>query len=319
MLCGMARAAPKMIGRILQEGAENNRDVGENTCTDLLMLAFAACRNAGVSSWQPEIGARYSEERRTGADIEWWFVSRDDDSYLRVLVQCKRLYTRAGPSSLHRHRRAATWGYDMLHHESPAGILQAVTLANYARRPLDGFLSWPLYAFFNRSDVPSPVMHRVDGSECGLVEGINLACGYVMEKHLLAKKSAFARRVTALRPWLWSLHDLFCPEAHVRVANASANDMILFLLADATHDATTTVGLAPHPRVIAERLRRMTDNESEQVPHVGRGIPNHVLNDLDQRAAETRTTTGLKRIVFEHRAPSVFVDGRIVWPSEQQE
>ena len=107
----------------------------------------------------------FPDEPRTGADMEWNFVSGDWRSFYRIYIQAKRLYGTG--------KSWKRYSYRELLHES-GGRLQAVTLADTARNAGPG--CYPLYAFYN----PKHVCEKAARAGEDQVAGVSLVDGYVI-------------------------------------------------------------------------------------------------------------------------------------------
>lgn len=193
-LCAFASWFPARVGADLEEARALAYQSRETSWTDHMLLELKKLRN-------PHILVQNSNERVTGADMDWHFVSRNGRRHLHLAVQAK---------ILHYTTVRAPYRYGELAYPDKTGR-QSRQLTNFAKRQLAaGFATYPLYLFYN----PSSVVPR--SSACS--PGVTLANAYRVRNHLdVARKKAGNGKVPlqdhefwSVSPLMFCLHRIFC-------------------------------------------------------------------------------------------------------------
>jgi len=191
MFCQFAREFPPFAAELLDRGARRKRAIREDTITDLFVAATVPLASFNVF-------VDFSEERRTGADMEWWFYSMEPRGLLRIIVQAKKI-----------HGKGANWkrlSYRELAHPDNSGRQFDDLVAEVRSSSVPTYL---LYAFYNTERACS----LANSSSGPLVEGVSLADGRDVGKivaDIVAQKSREARSLKRLRPLFFPLTHIFC-------------------------------------------------------------------------------------------------------------
>lgn len=193
-LCAFADWFPILVAGELEQARTLNYQSRETSWTDRMLLEVKKLRD-------PRNVVKNSNERVTGADMDWHFVRRDGRRHLHLAVQAKILhYTR--PRAPHR--------YEELAYPDRSGR-QSRQLTKFARTQLkQGFNTFPLYLFYNpASAVAWPI-------PCS--PGITHASAYRIAHHLnVARQSSSDSKVSlqalefeTVEPLMFCLHSIFC-------------------------------------------------------------------------------------------------------------
>lgn len=193
-LCAFADWFPNQVAAELEQARLLLHQSRETSWTDRMLLELRKLRD-------PRIVVQNSNERVTGADMDWHFVRYDGRRHLHLAVQAKILHYTAVRTP---HR------YGELAHPKRTGR-QSRQLTNYARRQLKaGGNTFPMYLFYNPASVAR--WHRF----CS--PGVTLASAYRIKHHLdSARKSSTDNKVPlpalefgAVAPLMFCLHRIFC-------------------------------------------------------------------------------------------------------------
>jgi hypothetical protein len=230
-LCGLADWLPSLVAAELEEARTLAHQSRETSWTDRMLLELKKLRD-------PRIIVQNSNERVTGADMDWHFVRHDGRRHLHLAVQAK---------ILHYTTTRVPHRYGELAHPKRSGR-QSRQLTNYAKRQLRaGLNTFPLYLFYN----PASVWH----AGWGCSPGITLAGAYRVRHHLdRARRGTTDNRVplqavefSAARPLMFCLHATFCQPNH---AIPSPDEVAKALAAVDTRIGRGTIR-GPRPPILA--------------------------------------------------------------------
>ncbi|MFD4955251.1 DUF6615 family protein [Streptomyces sp. NPDC058451] len=200
-----ARRVHHRMGRARAVGSE----MSETTLTELLLTELAYCDPA---RWR--IVKYTSEERRTGADWDWW-IQKMDLQWIRLRVQAKHLY----PDN----------SYVQLNHKigGPGGQLQRDVLIESSQREgtAGGVSTFPIYAFYN----------CLEGARsepwlcCGLnryqpLLGITMAPASAVSKLAAARTVRYVDILPTARPFSCVVH---CPRGRSVADSAGSHAQAL--------------------------------------------------------------------------------------------
>ncbi|MEN6541695.1 DUF6615 family protein [Parvibaculum sp.] len=192
-LCAFADWFPSQVAAELEQARTLKHQSRETSWTDRMLLELKKLRD-------PRIIVQNSNERVTGADMDWHFVDFGG-RHLHLAVQAK---------ILHYTATQTPYRYGDLAYPDWTGG-QSRQLTNFARRQLrGGFSTFPLYLFYNPAVIaPWP---------WSCASGIMLASGYRIRDHLdrerrnsaTNKVPSQAVEFTKIRPLMFCLHAIFC-------------------------------------------------------------------------------------------------------------
>ena len=193
-LCSFADWFPSLVAGELEQARALSHQSRETSWTDRMLLELKKLRD-------PRIVVQNSNERVTGADMDWHFVRRDGRRHLHLAVQAK---------ILHYTRVRAPYRYDELAYPNHSGR-QSRQLTNFAsKQSKQGFNTFPLYLFYNPASAlawPIP---------CST--GVTLASAYRIAHHLnVARRLSSDNKVSlqalefeTVEPLMFCLHSIFC-------------------------------------------------------------------------------------------------------------
>lgn len=241
MLCLFARGFPRYVADFLQLSQGLNRRFREESVTDLMM---AALHTAGAG----QVRVSFPDETATGADMEWLFVDESDRTYVRLLIQAKKLYGMKGwRTRSYRH---------LFYHPPNALNPQAISLSDAAATDSH---TYPLYAFYNAG---SAVAGAAAEYRRRIVEGVNLVDGHFVASVVGNTPKTKQKTYRSLRfwaPFLDNLPSLFCPES-VRPMppqmRGPEGPPIYFAVGEDRQAGTPT---PPSPAAICQRLWQMRE------------------------------------------------------------
>ena len=223
----------------------------------------------------------FSDEPKTGADMEWWYVTWPDGPYIRLLLQAKRLTGKGSKWGVHSYRE--------LDHKIGKVLgapLQAQALVREARS--SPWPAYPLYIFYN----PLTTLSMARESGVNNLRGVMLADGHEVREHVILsrrKKNRNFRRIGLLRPLLFPLSDLLCQPTPLRLEDRQLGTVVARFLAGMPFVDVTS---APSPAVIKKRLEhnhlrarkhRSTPYEPEEIK-LGEGLPAHIRQAIIRHA-----------------------------------
>jgi hypothetical protein len=247
-LCAFADWFPGVVASELEQAKSLYHQSRETSWTDRMLLELKKLRD-------PRIVVQGSNERLTGADMDWHFVRRDGQRHIHLAVQAKILhYTK--PRTPDR--------YDDLAYPKRSGK-QSRQLVNYARKRLrEGIATYPLYLFYNPASATNwPLLTS---------PGITLASGFRIAHHLTTsfrmsrdrKVALEATEFETIEPLMFLLSDIFCCE----ITDVPDPDNVAFALGnieDEMHAITINGPRVPTPgaselvpqdiKFIVDRLR----------------------------------------------------------------
>jgi len=263
MLCQFARQFPPLVADFLERGRQFKRRLREETVTDLMMVNL---QNLGSD----QIIVDFPDEPTTGADMEWNFVNRNNQTFYRLLLQAKCAY--GNDALLSRHT------YKYLSHRT-AGRYQADILCQASRNA--GYPTYPLYIFYNPANT-CLVARDIEGP---MIEGVNLANGYSIRSFARMGR----RHISGIRPYIHSLTRLFCPrDDHARIPRP--DDVRGYLM----HRGSVSFGLP-------EDILKALDADAHIVipPEVGTAIPEDVQARIEGIGGPVeRTLLRRRRVTF---------------------
>ena len=227
-LCAFADWFPTLVAGELEQARALRHQSRETSWTDRMLLELKKLRD-------PRIFVQDSNERVSGADMDWHFVSHDGQRHIQLAVQAK---------ILHYTKVRTPYRYDELAYPKRSGR-QSRQLTNYARRQIKnrGISTYPLYLFYNPSSV--------EEWPCFCSPGITLASAYRMAHHLNAsrkfsidnKVSLQAIEFETIEPLMFCLPSIFCSDfANIPDPDDVANALALI---DAEKRAITIDGPRP--------------------------------------------------------------------------
>ena len=193
-LCSLADWFPNYVAAELEEARSLRHQSRETSWTDRMLLELRKLRD-------PRIIVQNSNERLTGADMDWHFVSANGRRHLHLAVQAK---------ILHYTMVRAPLRYGDLAYPNRTGR-QSRQLTNYARRQgRKGLNTYPLYLFYNPASVSNWATF------CS--PGISLANAYRIRHHLdtMQRRSTDSKvplqatEFGVIEPLMFCLHRIFC-------------------------------------------------------------------------------------------------------------
>lgn len=283
MLCAISRDLPPLTARFL-EHAPPGRNFREETITDLITGAFAGLGSLGLTVDLPN-------EKKTGADMEWWFVNPRTGKNLRILIQAKRAS---------KGRKWSSARFTELAHPHNRGTQCADLLAE-ARRMRNQTLA--LYAFYT----PKAVVDAANLVKGRDLTGIDFASAHFVSTLIakdmagqtaskIAGKVRYAwpnRKLNVIRPRLFGLRDLLCfPHLPVifRPMPTTRGPSGFRLSFDVS--GATIGGMAlPTPEQMLERLREFKVDPEGAADSAGQ-ILDAPLPDYVRRMIEGRSDDG---------------------------
>jgi hypothetical protein len=223
-----------------------------------------------------DIYVDFSDEPRTGADMEWWYVNWPNGPYLRILLQAKRLTGDGKQWNRHSYREI-----DHKIGNAAGAPFQAQILVREARTST--WPSYPLYIFYQ----PKRTLDLAGANGTNNLDGIMLADGFEIRHHILTnryKKNRSFRGFGNILPMLFPLSDLFCP--------ISSRPVPVKNVITLTYYDTSSVDargfqfpIAPNPSIIKKRLqdRRPKQGRSKDLPPIelGKGLPDHIRQAVE--------------------------------------
>ena len=265
MRCYFACEFPPFVANFLHNSRTTGRSFREETITDIMM---ANLKLLG----RDRIVVRFPNEPRTGADMEWNFVNRNDGSYYRLLIQAKL----ASGETPNWDR----YTYRQLSH-CVRGEYQADILCQEAR--MSTVPTYPLYIFYHPLHVCLSAMR----ARCPNVEGANIANGYLVRYHAVREE----RRLTFFDRRLPSLRELFCDPIQ--------GDGYLPTPADVRNYLLTKNGIQ------FSRVALFRTMDIEQPPDIGTTIPDDVLRIIEHRDEEAPAQSERWTVIFLSDRPAV--------------
>jgi hypothetical protein len=261
VLCQFARQFPPLVADFLDCGRQFKRRLREETVTDLMMVYLQ-------SLGSDQIIVDFPDEPTTGADMQWNFVNRGNDTFYCLLLQAKCAY--GNDALLSRHT------YKYLSH-CTAGRYQADILCEASRNA--GFPTYPLYIFYN----PAHTCLAARDVEGTTIEGVNLANGYSIRSFARKRRT----HISGIRPYMHSLTRLFCPpDDQARIPRpADVRDYLI-------HRGSMSFGL---PEDILRALD--ADDHIMIPPEVGTAIPEGVQARIERTGAPVEGTLLRRRRV----------------------
>lgn len=192
MLCNFANKFPDFVADFLDREQNLKRRFREETITDMLMASIKMIGGCWLI-------VEFPNEVNTGADMQWDFVNEDNGTFIRILIQAKRLSERANGWR--------SYSYSELAHitDKHNRIFQAQILCKSAR---EASATVPIYFFYN----PKMSCDLAGADGCYNLQGINWADGYMIEKLVTASRRKPSKKSLAvIYPLLIKLPDLLCP------------------------------------------------------------------------------------------------------------
>ena len=186
-----------LVAKELEEARLLGHQSRETSWTDRMLFELKRLRD-------PQVVAVTSNERVTGADMDWWFVRRQSNVNFHLTIQAKILhYKQASPK---------LWHYEDLAHPVKAPGLQSRTLVRHARQMLRAETPvYPFYIFHNPEAVrPSAQFQWLPSGN-----GVTVLDGFVVASHIAHHIQTralpiAAKRHVVLSPMMESLHYLLC-------------------------------------------------------------------------------------------------------------
>jgi hypothetical protein len=195
MICAFAFQFSELVAQFLDLDKNLKRNFREETITDLFLAGLINLRSLGIF-------VDFSDEPKTGGDLELWFLSSDLNRSMTFVIQAKRLFCEA-KDPLH-------YSYKHLDH-GVSKFLQMSQLLN--AKDASGNPMYPLYFFYNPK-------RAVDELKMP-VEGVNVADGNQINKitHLAGVRRP--KQVRHIMSLFHPLSDLLC--AIIPVTSASSS------------------------------------------------------------------------------------------------
>jgi hypothetical protein len=299
MLCQLAHQFPGFVATFLQSSRQLRRRFREETITDLLMGSL-------ITAGGGRVVVEFPDEPVTGADMEWNFVNRSDNTFFRLLLQAKQAYGEGGNWKRHCYK-------EILHTTGTSSKLQAEVLCDAARA---SSATYPLYIFYH----PAHTCQLAQRDGHSHVAGVNLADGYLIADLVRRATSRLTRtRNKSLRiisPLLFDLSDLFCPGTVVPLGPFALLPGLPVPLVVVAGSSVPGFYVPPTPtdvqrRIVAlqHRIRERDRSHPDvtlQVPEVARAIPDDVLAMIERGAGPGigRSPSGNRwRVTFVSASP----------------
>lgn len=256
MLCRFAGNMSSHIGEFLDRSSSVSRSFREETMTDILVGGLVAMRPFGVV-------VDFSDEKNTGADMEWDFVRADGSTRFSLLIQAKRLY---GSGSTWSRR-----SYPEIFHRvggKKSGRIQSSALVSEAR---SRSATYPLYLFYtNKSvcDAASRARKRIDP--------LSFVCGSVVDSLVCDKISGSlsatkASSLKVIQPHMFPMRRLLCGVQRIlRINKINLSAMANFVSGSGS---TTIISTELTPEHVYHRLvDAVGDSTLVPQPVYGRAI-----------------------------------------------
>ncbi|WP_171233046.1 DUF6615 family protein [Ruegeria sp. HKCCA4812] len=290
----MARNFPAFTENFLDRSATLQKSFREETITDMLMANIVALGGKNVV-------VDFPNELSTGADMEWNFVDRSNESFVRLLIQAKRSYGKGKQWRRHSFRE--------LYHQSGASkVLQAKVLCDTARAAV---ATYPLYIFY----VPGKTCKLARLDNALNVSGVTLADGYEIEKLAISasdrKTRTKNRSLNTISEKMFPLQILFCPQSINKIG------LVMFSrvapVGPLFFDGTSLgFSIPPTPQRICDAINRLGDISSEsgvgesgkQLLETSQRIPEEIGEVLEtgRFPSESNLSNTLRRAVFISRS-----------------
>ena len=186
-----------LVAKELEEARLLGHQYRETSWTDRMLFELKRLRD-------PRVVTVTSNERVTGADMDWWFVRRGSSVNFCLTIQTKILH--------YKQADARLWHYEDIAHPTNAPGLQSRILVRYARKmQRAGTPAYPYYFFYNPEAIGSSRSFNWLPSD----GGITIIDGFVAASHIAQHIGAenfpiTAKRHAALQPMMASLTDLLC-------------------------------------------------------------------------------------------------------------
>jgi len=279
MLCELAHSFPHFIAKLLERDKDLTRNFGETTVTDLLMASLI-----GLAAF--DILFDFPDEQKTGGDMEWIYVAKNDDLYFRVIMQAKRAKRVA-------LKGGDYWYYDHLAHGTPPGQ-QAQTLVSHAATA-PGTL--PLYILYHPTSALASAVPPLPA-----IEGVNLVFARDVASVVGRVCTKDEKKADYWRNRFMPLSDLLCRPVLVPAPGEPAES-----------DARRFMSGGFHPDLVARRFRDRWEKISVLSPaespppamiEPAVGIPSSILRAIDgQITPEERKALKRPRVIFTTHLP----------------
>lgn len=278
MLCYFAQKFPSLVADFLQVSEELSRRFREESVTDMMMANLKMLGGA-------QVFVEFPDEPKTGADMEWVFFNKYERNIFRLLIQAKKIYGKKTSWRSHYYK-------ELYHRVHGSQKLQADLLVATAQT---GSATFPLYVFYHRA---TTCTFANTASGLNDVLGVNFASGFDIHRLVVgattSKTKAKNKRLGTIRPFLFSMEDLFCPMSlrATPILGLAPGFLGPFFIARGL--PTSHVGLPdpPMPKEIRDRLIRVLIGKNAgaaaTVPELSTEIPMYLQNLVESPATARR-------------------------------
>lgn len=294
LLCDFSRRFPELAAEVLERDRHKRRNFREESVTDLLMAALIGFEPFGIR-------VDFPDEKTTGADMDWEFVSLhpiNGNTYFRLYIQAKRAICT-------KSLKLPKWHYRELDHESPKGSgkgSQAATLvAAAAAEPS----CCPLYMFYH----PQSALDSATGL-LPAVEGVNAVLAHPIAAAVAGGCKIDTKRVDQWRSMFMSLSDLLCwPEGMIFYPQARAFGRRAMVLRPAHYSAAfSPEGIANRLDLNRRRIREMSGRTEslflEEPIRAGFEVPPATMRaSQGEMTIDDRRALKRPRAIFLSRGP----------------
>lgn len=252
-LCQFSLDFSREVGGELAEGQMLGHQWRETSWTDRMLMELVRMRD-------PRIIVRKSNEKKTGADMDWWFVNPSRGTYICLTIQAKILH--------YGNKNSSTWTYNDIAHPGHSGTQSAILCSHARTATHAGSVTHPLYLFYNSGwATPSTPNYPK------IWAGTTFADGNVIRQYLRHTRAAgqvpiTARRFSAISPLTFPLGRLLCGRNGRTIPSPEIVKVNLTALRRAVLNGAKGI-FVPNSRTMPK-------------PAVGRGIPANITQFLSQ-------------------------------------